>query len=102
MDQQTIDKIKASSEFQELASERSKLAWTLTGAMLVVYFAFILTIAFSKETLGAKLFDGQLMTLGVPVGVGIILFAFALTGIYVRKANTRFDALTEKVKGLAK
>jgi uncharacterized membrane protein (DUF485 family) len=37
------------------------------------------------------------MSLGVPVGLGVILFTIAITGIYVRKANTDFDALKEAV-----
>jgi uncharacterized membrane protein (DUF485 family) len=98
MDQQTIDRIKANPKFEELCSKRSKLAWTLSAVMLVLYYAFILLIAFSPKTLATPIGPETLVTLGIPVGIGLILIAFALTGIYVRKANSEFDALTQAIK----
>jgi uncharacterized membrane protein (DUF485 family) len=65
--------------------------------MLVVYYAFILLIAFSPETLGASL-SGGMTTVGIPVGIAIIIFSFAMTGIYVKRANSEFDDLLKKVK----
>jgi uncharacterized membrane protein (DUF485 family) len=65
--------------------------------MLVVYYAFIMVLAFSPSTLGASL-SGGLTTVGIPVGIAIIVFAFALTGIYVNRANGEFDDLSNKVK----
>ena len=66
--------------------------------MLVVYYAFILLIAFSPETLGAKINADGMATWGIPVGIAIIIFAFALTGIYVKRANREFDGLLNDVK----
>ena len=65
--------------------------------MMVVYYAFIMLIAFSPETLGAKTGDGM-TTVGIPVGIGIIVFAFVLTGYYVKRANSEFDGLLKDVK----
>lgn len=96
MEQVTVDKIKNNPKFQQLVKTRSAFAWKLAIAMLVVYYAFILTIAFSPATLGASM--GGIITVGIPVGVGIILFAFILTGVYVKRANTEFDALTQAIK----
>jgi uncharacterized membrane protein (DUF485 family) len=96
MEQVTVDKIKNNPKFQQLVKTRSAFAWKLAIAMLVVYYAFILTIAFSPTTLGASM--GGIITVGIPVGVGIILFAFILTGVYVKRANTEFDALTQAIK----
>ena len=39
-----------------------------------------------------------MMTVGIPVGVAIIVFSFALTGIYVKRANSEFDGLLNKLK----
>ena len=97
MDKATIEKIKANPSYQKLVSERSGFAWKLTITILVVYYAFILLIAFSPETLGTSI-SGGMTTWGIPIGVGIIVFAFALTGIYVKRANNEFDALLENVK----
>jgi uncharacterized membrane protein (DUF485 family) len=96
MDHVTVEQIKKNPKFQQLVKTRSAFAWKLAIAMLVVYYAFILTIAFSPATLGASM--GGIITVGIPVGVGIILFAFILTGVYVKRANTEFDALTQAIK----
>ena len=98
MDKNMVEKIKANPSYQKLVTERSSFAWKLTITILVVYYAFILLIAFSPETLGAKLVAGGMATVGIPVGVAIIVFAFILTGIYVKRANTEFDGLLEQVK----
>ena len=97
MTQEQVQTIKNNPKYQELVSKRSKFAWTLTIIMLVVYYAFILLIAFSPETLGASL-SGGMTTVGIPVGIAIIIFAFAMTGIYVKRANSEFDDLLGKVK----
>ena len=98
MTQEHVDKIKNDPNFIELTSKRSSFAWTLTIAMLVVYFAFILTIAFDPSALGTPLGSNTVTTVGIPVGIAVIVFAFALTGIYVKRANTEFDKLTKKIK----
>jgi uncharacterized membrane protein (DUF485 family) len=65
--------------------------------MLVVYYAFIMTIAFAPSTLGASL-SGGVTTIGIPIGIAIIIIAFALTGIYTKRANSEFDDLINQVK----
>lgn len=102
MKKEQVEAIKNDPNFQELVSKRSTFAWTLTIAMLVVYFAFILTIAFNPSALGTPLSSDSVMTVGIPVGIIIIVFAFILTGIYVRRANSEFDVLTEKIKKTAR
>lgn len=97
MQREMIEKIKKNPKFHELVTKRSKFAWQLAIAMLVVYYTFIMTIAFSPSTLGTPIGDG-ITTIGIPVGVIVIVFAFALTGIYVKRANTEFDELTEEIK----
>ncbi len=102
MDKNMVDQIKADPNFQKLVSERSRFALKLTIAMLIVYFSFILTIAFSPSTLGTPLSDDTVTTIGIPVGIAIIVFAFVVAGIYVRRANGEFDELTQKIKDKAK
>ena len=96
MDQATIEKIRNNPKYQKLVKERSSFAWKLTITMLVVYYAFILTIAFSPATLGASM--GGVTTVGIPVGIAIIVFSFAITGVYVKRANGEFDQLTQEIK----
>lgn len=96
MDQATIEKIRNNPKYQKLVKERSSFAWKLTITMLVVYYAFILVIAFSPATLGASM--GGITTVGIPVGLAIIVFSFAITGVYVKRANGEFDQLTQEIK----
>jgi uncharacterized membrane protein (DUF485 family) len=91
-----IERVQNNPKFHTLVAIRSKFSWMLTIAMLVIYYGFILLIAFSPATLGTPLGNG-VTTLGIPLGIFVILSAFVLTGIYVRRANTEFDQLTQEV-----
>jgi len=86
------DRVVRNPTFQTLIHERTRFGWMLTVIMLIVYFGFIGLIAFDKSLLAMKV--GGTASLGLFLGVGVIVFAFILTGIYVARANTRFDALT--------
>ena len=96
MDKNLIEKIKNNPSYQELVTKRSSFALKMTIGMLVVYYAFILTIAFSPETLGISM--GGVMTVGIPIGILIIVFSFIMAGIYTARANSEFDSLTNKLK----
>jgi len=91
-----VARIARTPEFQQLVHERTRFGWILTILMLVVYFGFIGLIAFDKALLAVKV--GGTASLGLFLGVFVILFAFALTGVYVARANTRFDALSDALK----
>lgn len=90
------DRIRANPKYRELVSKRNSYSWTMTIIMLVVYYGYILLIAFNKEFLAQKL-GGGVTSVGIPIGVGVILFTIIITGIYIRRANTEFDALKEQV-----
>ncbi len=98
MQENMIKKIKADPAYQELITKRGSFAIKLSVTMLVVYFAFILTIAFNPAALGTPLSDNSVTTIGIPIGMAIIIFAFGLTGIYVKRANSEFDDLNNKIK----
>lgn len=93
---QRIDEIKRDPQFQELVRERTRFGWVLTILTLIIYFGFIVLVAFAPSVLGQPLSDG-VTTLGIPLGVGIIVAAFILTGLYVARANSRYDALSEQI-----
>jgi uncharacterized membrane protein (DUF485 family) len=90
------NQVLRSPRFQELVRQRARFAWTLTIAMLVIYFGFILLVAFAKPLLATKIGDG-VTSLGIILGLGVIVSAFVLTGIYVQRANSRFDELTRRL-----
>ena len=98
MQQELVEKIKSNPKYHELVSKRSRFAWILSLIMLVIYYAFILVIAFSPQTLAIKLSEMSVITVGIPIGLLVIISAFVLTGIYVWRANSEFDALTHQIK----
>ncbi len=89
--------ILESGEFRALAAEKDRISAVLTVLILGVYFGFIALIAFRKDLLGRRIF-GENITLGMPVGVGVILAAWILTGVYVVWANGRYDRLIRDVR----
>jgi uncharacterized membrane protein (DUF485 family) len=74
----------------ELAARRWRLAIILTGAMLLVYFGFILLVAFDRPLMGTLLADGRI-SVGIVLGALVIVTAPVLTTIYVRWANQHYD-----------
>lgn len=90
------EKIRNNPKFHELVKKRTAFAWTLSVAMLAIYFGFILLIAYGKAFLGQPL-AGGVTTVGFPIGVAVILSAVVLTGIYVRRANGEFDELNRQI-----
>lgn len=97
MEDDLVKKIKSNPKYQKLVSTRSSYGWTLTWIMMAVYYGFILLIAFDKELLSAKMGAG-VMTLGMPIGLFVIIFTVVITGIYVRRANSEFDDLTAEIR----
>jgi uncharacterized membrane protein (DUF485 family) len=93
----TALEIEQNPKFQELVATRKKLGWTLSFVMLAIYFGFILLVAFDKPFLGTPLSGAGVMTIGIPIGLAVIVSAFVLTGIYVVKANARYDELTRQI-----
>lgn len=90
-------RVVSNPRFRELVQKRSRFAWLLSGITLVLYVAFILLIAFDPQWLGTPLYEGATITRGIPVGVGLIVISFILTGIYVIRANSEFDQLTADI-----
>ena len=90
------EKIERDPNYQELVRRRSLLGWTLSTIMLVIYFGFILLVAYAPKFLGMPLGTG-VMTIGIPIGLSVIVSAFLLTGIYVSKANSKYDPLIRKI-----
>ncbi len=97
MEDDLVRRIASHPKYQELKAKRSSFGWWLTLAMMVVYYGFILLVAFNKEFLSAKLGAG-VMTVGIPIGFGVIVFTIVITAIYVQRANSQYDDLADAVK----
>ncbi|NMG73231.1 DUF485 domain-containing protein [Aromatoleum diolicum] len=96
MQNDMVTRVVANPKYQRLVSTRSSFGWILTAIMMLVYYGFIAVIAFNKELFAQRLGDG-VMTVGIPVGLGVIVFTILITGIYVRRANSEFDTLTQEI-----
>jgi uncharacterized membrane protein (DUF485 family) len=95
--QDTLDRITANPKFLEFVAMRSTYSIIMAIVSAAAYYGFILLVAYNKEFLAQKIGEGYTMSVGVPIGVGVILFTIALTWIYVRRANTEFDAINESL-----
>ena len=93
MELELAQRIASHPKYQELKAKRTSFGWWLTLAMMVVYYGFILLVAFNKEFLSQRLGDG-VITMGIPIGFGVIVFTIVITAIYVKRANSEFDDLT--------
>lgn len=96
MSDPVVQKIQSHPKYLELRSKRNRLGVFLTVLMLVAYYGYIALIAFDKKFLAQSIGSG-VTTLGIPIGMGVILFTIVITGIYVRRANGEFDALTKQI-----
>jgi uncharacterized membrane protein (DUF485 family) len=97
MDQRVTPPMRDNPDFRELERARGQLGWTLSAIMLVIYFGFVFLVAFAPKLLATPVYGA--MTLGFPLGLGVILAAIALTGVYVNRANAVFDVLTARIVG---
>lgn len=96
MNEDMLQRVQSHPCFAELVRKKTSLGWTLSVAMLAIYYGFILVLAFAPRLLGTPI-GGGVITLGIPVGLFIIVSAFVLTGVYVRRANGEFDALNQRI-----
>lgn len=69
---------------------RWRIAIALTAAVVVIYFGFILLIAYRKELMGTLITRG--LTVGILLGALVIVLSWFLTWFYVRWANTHYDS----------
>jgi uncharacterized membrane protein (DUF485 family) len=97
MEDDLVKRIESNPKYRELVSKRTSYGWILTLIMMVVYYGYILLIAFDKELMSKKIGNG-VMTWGIPIGLFVIVFTVILTGIYVRRANNEFDELTADIR----
>jgi uncharacterized membrane protein (DUF485 family) len=97
MSQLSVSRIENNPKYRELVKARDALAWSLTVLVLIIYFGFILLVAFAPGFLTQPISANSVIPVGIPVGVGVILASVILTGIYVRRANSTFDPLIRQI-----
>jgi uncharacterized membrane protein (DUF485 family) len=89
--------LDARSAIAALGAARWRVALILTAAMMVLYFGFILLVAFDKALLGRQVVPG--LSLGILLGALVIVASWVLIWIYTRWANTHYDAEVQRLRG---
>ena len=87
-------------EFKDLVSRKNRFSINLTIVTLIIYYGFILLLAFKRDLFAAKIVGN--VTFGIALGIGVILSCWALTGIYVRWANDKYDAMVARLQEKAR
>jgi uncharacterized membrane protein (DUF485 family) len=95
MDEMTARRIENDPNYQKLVSERRSLGWTLAIITLIMYYGYIAIVAFVPSVIATPLFGS--ITVGIVLGVAIILASILLTGVYVVRANSEYDDLTSAI-----
>ena len=96
MSDPVVTKIQSNPKYLELRRKRNRFGWWLTALMMVVYYGYIALIAFNKPFLSQPVGAG-VTTLGIPIGMFVIVFTIVITGFYVRRANSEYDVLSDEI-----
>jgi len=97
MKEELVDRIENNPKYQELVSKRNSFGIKLGIFVLVMFYTFIMTIAFNKEVLATTIGDGM-TTIAFPIALAILVISFITTLIYVKRANGEFEDLTNEIK----
>ena len=95
MEDAVIKRIQSDPNYIKLVAERRTYGWTLSIIVLVIYYGFIALVAFAPGVIAVKLAGS--ITVGLVLGVAIILASILLTGVYVLRANAQYDDLTKAI-----
>jgi uncharacterized membrane protein (DUF485 family) len=96
-DEDIVERIQKNPKFLQFVRMRNNYSIILSILMMIVYFGYILLIAFDKQFLATKVAAGATMSVGIPMGIGVLVFTIVITAIYVRRANTEFDATKDEI-----
>jgi cation/acetate symporter len=97
MSSEMYERMRTNPKFGELVRRRGRFAWTLAVTVLTLFYGFVMVVAFRPAALGVPVAEGSRLTVGVAVGLFMFVFFWGLTALYVRRANTEFDALTQDI-----
>lgn len=96
MDDVQVERILQNPKFKALVAKKRNLSWSLAALMLFIYIGFTLLVAYSPDLLRTPISEGSVITLGIPLAVGVIVISFVLCGVYSSVANNSFDLLNKE------
>lgn len=97
MSSAVYERIRKNPRFDQLVQARSKLSWSLSATVLVLFYGMILVIAFNPTVMGMRFSEGSMITLGPVVILLMFVLFWGLTALYVKRANSEFDDLTRQI-----
>jgi cation/acetate symporter len=97
MSSEMYERMRSNPKFQTLVSRRTRFAGILATIVLVLFYGFVLVVAFFPSGLGKPVAEGSMLTFGVGFELFMFIFFWVLTAVYVRRANREFDALTKEI-----
>ncbi|MEI8163910.1 MAG: DUF485 domain-containing protein [Betaproteobacteria bacterium] len=96
-DEDIVERIQKNPKFMKFVNLRNNYAIVLTILMMIAYYGYILLVAFNKQFLASKVAVGATMSIGIPMGIGVLVFTIIITAIYVRRANSEFDDMKDEI-----
>ena len=96
-EEEMVARIAANPKYEKLVNMRSSYSIIMTILVMCIYYGYILLVAYNKEFLAQKIGAGMVTSIGIPMGVGVILLTIIITNVYVRRANTEFDDLNAEI-----
>jgi uncharacterized membrane protein (DUF485 family) len=89
--------IRRNPRFAELVAKRTRFAGILAVIVLVIFYGFVMLVAFAPELIGKRLFEGSNLTFGILAALLQFIFFWILTLVYVRRANGEFDDINQEI-----
>lgn len=97
MSSAAYERIRNNPKFDKLVATRSRFAWTLSAVVLVLYYGFMAVVAFNPTLLASPLGEGRIATIGWPIAACMMLLFWVMTGMYVHRANGKFDEINAEL-----
>jgi uncharacterized membrane protein (DUF485 family) len=87
-----------STEFRRMVAKRWQISIGLLIGLFVIYYGYILLVALNKPFMARKV--GEVTTIGIPLGIAVIVLSWILTAVYVAWANTVYDNEVKRLRDL--
>ncbi len=99
MNDKQRDALLQDADFVALARQKGMVSLALPLLALAAYFGFMALLAFGRDVLARRVAGD--INLGIPLGIGVIVLCWILTGVYVLWANSKYDAMVARVQAKA-
>lgn len=91
------ERIRQNPKFDKLVATRSRFAWTLSAVVVILYYGFMAIVAFNPAFLAQPISEGGVASIGWPIAASLMVLFWIMTGFYVSRANSKFDAINAEL-----